>query len=107
MVGEFMGSAVASQCAKSMLIDVSHTGQLPYFPLLTETNHGDSVVERAQGWLQKNMAREISGPELARSVGVSDRTLIRRFRAAIGRRRSAISSRFACKPRARCSRPAT
>jgi transcriptional regulator GlxA family with amidase domain len=84
MVDEFMGSAIASQCAKSMLIDVSHTGHLPYFPLLTETKHGDSVVERAQGWMQKNMAREISGPELARAVAVSDRTLMRRFRAATG-----------------------
>jgi hypothetical protein len=60
MVDRFMGPHVASQCAKSMLIDVSHTGQIPYLPLLTETKHTDSVAERAQGWLQKNMARDIT-----------------------------------------------
>jgi transcriptional regulator GlxA family with amidase domain len=84
MVDEFMGPAIASQCAKSLLIDVSNTGQLPYVPLLAETKHGDSVVERAQGWLQKNLARDICVPELARFVAVSDRTLMRRFRAATG-----------------------
>lgn len=84
MVDRFMGPHIASQCAKSMLIDVSHTGQIPYLPLLTETNHADSIVERAQHWLQKNMARDITMPDLAREVAVSDRTLVRRFGAAVG-----------------------
>lgn len=84
MVDRFMGSSIASQCAKSMLIDVSHTGQIPYLPLLTETNHADSVVERAQGWLQRNMARDIAMSDLARAVAVSERTLLRRFGAATG-----------------------
>jgi transcriptional regulator GlxA family with amidase domain len=84
MVDQFMGSTIASQSAKSMLIDVSHTGQVPYMPLLTETNHTDSVVERAQQWLQKNMAKDVTMSDLARAVAVSDRTLVRRFGAAIG-----------------------
>ena len=85
MVDRFMGPHVASQCAKSMLIDVSHTGHIPYLPLLTETDHADSVVERAQGWLRKHMAEEIAVPDLARAVAVSERTLLRRFSAAIGK----------------------
>ena len=84
MVNRFMGPHIASQCAKSMLIDVSHTGHIPYLPLLTETKHADGVVERAEDWLQKNMARDITMPDLAREVAVSDRTLVRRFRAAVG-----------------------
>ncbi len=67
-----------------MLIDVSHTGHIPYSPLLTETKHADSIVERAQHWLQKNMARDITMPDLACAVAVSDRTLVRRFSAAVG-----------------------
>ena len=85
MVDRFMGSSIATQCAKSMLIDISHTGQIPYMPLLSEVKHADSVVERAQGWLQKNMALDITMLDLARAVAVSDRTLDRRFRAAIGK----------------------
>ncbi len=84
IVEKFMGPTIASQCAKSMLIDVSHTGQIPYLPLLTETNHTDSVVERAQHWLQKNMGRDISMSDLARAIAVSERTMARRFVAAIG-----------------------
>ncbi len=67
-----------------MLIDVSRTGRIPYLPLLTETKHADSVVERAQGWLQKNMTRDITVSDPARAVAVSDRTLVRRFGTAIG-----------------------
>ena len=85
MVDRFMGPSIATQCAKSMLIDISHTGQIPYMPLLSEAIHTDSVVERAQGWLQKNMALDITMLDLARAVAVSDRTLDRRFRAAIGK----------------------
>lgn len=51
-----MGPSIAKQCAKSMLIDISHIGQIPSMPLLSDAKHADSVVERAQRWLQKNMA---------------------------------------------------
>ena len=84
IVDQFMGPTIASQCAKSMLIDVSHTGQVPYLPLLTETKHADSVVERAQHWLQKHMASDITISDLARAIAVSERTMARRFVAAIG-----------------------
>ena len=84
VVDRYTGSNVASQCAKSMLIDISHTGQVPYFPLLAETKHADSVVERAQDWLRTNMAREVTVSDLARAMAVSERTLVRRFGAAIG-----------------------
>ena len=67
-----------------MLIDVSHSSQVPYVPLLTEANHTDSVVERAQQWLHKNMGRGVGLPDLARAVAVSERTLARRFTIATG-----------------------
>jgi transcriptional regulator GlxA family with amidase domain len=85
VVDRFMGPNVASQCAKSMLIDISHTGQVPYLPLLTETKHADSVVERAQGWLRTNMVRGVTMSDLASAMAVSERTLVRRFAAAIGK----------------------
>ena len=43
IVDRFMGPHIASQCAKSMLIDVSHTGHIPYLPLLTETKHAMEI----------------------------------------------------------------
>jgi transcriptional regulator GlxA family with amidase domain len=84
LVDRFAGPQIATQAAKSMLIDVSRTGHLPYLPLLTQPAHSDSMVERAQDWLQRNMARDVSMSDLARAMSVSDRTLVRRFGAAIG-----------------------
>jgi transcriptional regulator GlxA family with amidase domain len=84
LIEQFMGPAIASQSARSMLIDISHSSHVPYVPLLTETSHTDSVVERAQQWLQKNMAGDVSMSDLARAVAVSERTLARRFTLATG-----------------------
>lgn len=85
VVERFFGPALASRCAKSMLIDVSQTSQIPYIPLLAQQNHSDSVVHRAQQWLQSNMDREFRMSDLADTLGISDRTLIRRFKSALDR----------------------
>jgi transcriptional regulator GlxA family with amidase domain len=84
IVERFMGPELASQCAKSMLIDASQTGHVPYLPLLAPARHTDSLVERAQHWLQQHMAQAITMPALASALAVSDRTLARRFVAAVG-----------------------
>lgn len=84
IINVFHGPTVAAQCARTMLIDVSHTGNLPYLPLLTETTHNDALVTRAQAWLDANMSREISIVALARAMSISERSLARRFKAAIG-----------------------
>jgi transcriptional regulator GlxA family with amidase domain len=84
IVDRFAGAPIASQSAKSMLIDVSRTGHIPYLPLLAQPRHSDSMVERAQDWLQKHMRRDVTVSELARAMSVSDRTLARRFVAAVG-----------------------
>ena len=83
VVERFSGPAIASQCAKSMLIDVSQTTQTPYLPLLADIAHTDAVVHRAQHWLQKNMSGPIRIAELAGELAVSERTLIRRFNAVL------------------------
>lgn len=83
VIERFSGPVIASQCAKTMLIDVSQTKQTPYLPLLSDTTHADSLVHRAQHWLQKNMAREMRMSEMANEMGVSERTVIRRFRTVL------------------------
>jgi len=83
IIESFCGPVIASQCAKSMLIDVSQTKQTPYLPLLTDKAHADCLVHRAQHWLQKHMAKEVRMSEMAHDLGVSERTIIRRFQAAL------------------------
>ena len=83
IVERFAGPAIASQCAKAMLIDVSQTSQIPYLPLLAQKNHSDALIHRAQRWLQGNMTKDLRITELADALAVSDRTLIRRFRSVL------------------------
>ncbi|VWC79838.1 GlxA family transcriptional regulator [Burkholderia contaminans] len=83
IIERFSGAVIAAQCAKTMLIDVSQTKQLPYLPLLTEKTHGDSLVHRAQHWLQKHMTKDVKMLAMAQDLGVSERTIIRRFQATL------------------------
>ncbi len=84
IIERLAGPAVASQCARTMLIDVSQTEQTPYLPLLSGREHSDAMVHRAQQWLHEHMAREVLMSRLAGELGVSERTMIRRFQAALG-----------------------
>lgn len=84
VVERFAGPAIASQCAKSMLIDVSQTTQTPYLPMLANITHSDTVVHRAQHWLQNNMSLGIRMSDLAAALAVSERTLIRKFQTVLG-----------------------
>ncbi|QIL79982.1 helix-turn-helix domain-containing protein [Diaphorobacter sp. HDW4A] len=83
VIERFAGPAIASQCAKAMLIDVSQTSQIPYLPLLAQKSHSDALVYRAQNWLRSNMTKDVRIAELADTLAVSDRTLIRRFRSVL------------------------
>ncbi|RQR27569.1 GlxA family transcriptional regulator [Burkholderia sp. Bp9142] len=83
IVERLSGPTIASQVAKTMLIDVSQTKQTPFLPLLADKAHADSLVHRAQHWLQKHMTKEVRMSEMASELGVGERTLIRRFQAAL------------------------
>lgn len=83
VIERFAGPAIASQTAKSLLIDMSQTSQAPYLPLLAERTHTDSLVQRAQHWLQSNMSKDLRISDLAAHLATSDSTLTRRFKAAL------------------------
>jgi len=79
----FSGTGIASASARSMLIDLSQTAQTPLLALTTDLRHDDALVTRAQQWLQEHMAQTVSMSGLAGHLGISNRTLIRRFHGAI------------------------
>jgi transcriptional regulator GlxA family with amidase domain len=83
VLGHFVGQATALQVARSMLIDLSQTTQTPLLPLISERTHHDALVQRAQQWLQAHMAEPVRIAELAQQLAVSERTLVRRFQAAL------------------------
>lgn len=80
----FTGPAIAQQCARSMLIDLTQTTQTPLQPLIAEQYHNDPLVHKAEKWLQDHMKDCVRISDLALQLAVSERTLIRRFNAAQG-----------------------
>lgn len=84
VIERFSGAAIAAQCAKTTLIDVSQNSQIPYLPLLAERPHSDPLVQRAQDWLQAHIASELRISDLADTLAISERTLIRRFQNVHG-----------------------
>jgi transcriptional regulator GlxA family with amidase domain len=84
IVAEFVGARAALSCARVMLVDVNRTTQLPYANLQEQVHHGDDLVLRAQSGLISNMRRPAQVERLADRLGVTTRTLNRRFKAATG-----------------------
>lgn len=84
MVEHFFSPAIASLCAKTLLVDVGQTAQAPFLPLSDASDHGDSLVAKAQYRLQQDMRKPLSIKALAEALSVSQRTLTRRFNTALG-----------------------
>ena len=84
LVAEVAGPDLALLCAKSLLVDLNRTSQLPYAVLPTHTGHADAVVLGAQQWMREHLGEGFGLPEVARAQHVSTRTLARRFHTALG-----------------------
>lgn len=78
-----VSSELAVQCAKTMLIDTSDNIQSPYHNLLTRDSSQDPVVAKTQYWLHSHLHVNIDQVRLAKKMGVSQRTLIRRFKSEL------------------------
>jgi transcriptional regulator GlxA family with amidase domain len=80
LIEKYMGQQIASLTSKLMLVDSNHVEQTPYLTLQQQLNHNDSLVADAQTWLQIHMKEPGALEKLADHLGVSSRTLIRRFK---------------------------
>jgi transcriptional regulator GlxA family with amidase domain len=81
---KFLGRAHALSVARFILVDSERDSQLPYMVRWNRQEHGDRVVQKAQELLAADPRKPVSLPEVAASCGVSPRTLLRRFRTAVG-----------------------
>lgn len=84
IVEHFAGPALALACAKVMLIDADRDSQFPFMTLQARAHHTDQLVLRAQSRIRSRLREDISVEALAHGLGVTARTLNRRFHAAIG-----------------------
>ncbi len=82
---ERFGSRERGQmAARLMLIDGDRMSQLPYSGLGSPRTHTDNAVHHAQTAIESDLSGEIGVNALAARVGMSSRTLARRFQQALG-----------------------
>ncbi len=84
LIRRYAGERVARLVGGVFLIDHHGRVQSAYQRFLPDTQHGDSVLARAQQVLERDFRKTLRMGELAREAGVSERTLLRRFRNVLG-----------------------
>ena len=84
LVGHYASPDIATMTAKSLLLDQTAKSQSPYFDLVETSESDDALVSQAQYWLKNHLSQEVDFVQFADSLGVSQRTLIRRFKQATG-----------------------
>ena len=78
------GVALAMSCSRLMLADLNRVSQAPYMSMQSFAGHDDELVLRCQDWLQRHLDRPYRLETLADQMGVSARTLMRRFQLVLG-----------------------
>jgi transcriptional regulator GlxA family with amidase domain len=84
LVEVFGGEKLAAMTAKSLLIDMNRISQASYATLLDEHGHVDPLVARAQQRMEATLQKGFRLSELAADLAVSERTLNRHFKLAVG-----------------------
>ncbi len=84
LVEQFCGHDVAMQTAKALLIETPRSWQAGFGIVPLKTEHTDDAISGAQEWLHKNFHRDFPLEAPARSVGMSARNFVRRFKQATG-----------------------
>src|SRR5690625_2211644 len=79
------GSAVAADAARLSVMPLEREGGQAQFIVHDHTpSPQGSELETLLGWLQENLARDLTLTDIAAQAGTSTRTLIRRFRDQTG-----------------------
>ncbi|WP_269618118.1 GlxA family transcriptional regulator [Zhongshania sp. BJYM1] len=83
VIEKYAGKPFARLLAKYMMLDSQRHTQAPY-AILSLFDSSDDLVNKSEQWIRSNLARDFKIEDLAASMAVSPRTLIRRFQSAIG-----------------------
>ncbi|HRQ66131.1 MAG TPA: helix-turn-helix domain-containing protein [Xanthomonadaceae bacterium] len=78
------GEELAQQTGRLMVVDAERQSQAPYVSQALLDRPRDSMTERIDHFLQRELHREISVTRLASHCGTSERSLLRHFRACFG-----------------------
>lgn len=78
------GEKIATTTAKLLLIDINRISQASYATLVEEHGHSDPLVAKAQQRMEASLQHKFQLNVLADHLAVSERTLNRRFKQALG-----------------------
>lgn len=84
LVDKYCGREIALQCARALLVSMPRSRQSGYAVVPLSRPHEDEPIRRAEEYLQQHFAHAVSVDTLAQQIGMSPRTLMRRFKAATG-----------------------
>lgn len=82
LIARFLGPALMLQVARFFLIDTGERAQSFYSSFSPNLTHGDDAILRAQHWVQKRFADQVSVIDMARNARLEPRTFGRRFQSA-------------------------
>jgi transcriptional regulator GlxA family with amidase domain len=94
LVERLLGRTVMVSTARFMLVDPPGRKQSLYEEFAPPLLHGDKAVLSIQHWLQANIGRACSVEALAKQAGLGQRTFLRRFVRATGKRPSEYLQRL-------------
>lgn len=83
LIGRFGSTDRVNAAIRLMLLDSTRDSQRPFAVTFLHRQHDDAIVHAAQSAVQHNAVAPLTVASLAATVGVSTRTLTRRFNAAL------------------------
>lgn len=84
IAGEWFGSRIAQAIENQFSPEIRRSFHAAAYQNEADSSHHDEAVIEAQQWLQESLGRAVSMVDLASHLGLTTRTLNRRFRQATG-----------------------
>jgi transcriptional regulator GlxA family with amidase domain len=84
LIARHVGATAAQTVARTFALQWHHDGLAPYIVFQGRTDHGDALINDAQGWLAGHFAVASPVEEMVRRSGLAERTFKRRFTDATG-----------------------
>ncbi len=82
LVHKFCGQDVAVYVSKLFEIDISRDNQNQFAIFKGQKEHGDTLIQRAQSFIENHVTEKISVEQLSNMLAISQRNFIRRFKKA-------------------------
>ncbi len=86
LVERILGPATMLATARFLLVDPPRSSQRPFAAFVPNFDHGDEAIRRAQHHIHAHAHDDLAMSDLHAIAGMTERTFLRRFAAAVGHR---------------------